>query len=64
MTEDSTHKNPKRLLIENGDTNQPLAYEYSANTTTFQTNYEIEQLTKKKEKINIILNKYNKILYN
>lgn len=27
-------------------------------------NYEIEQLTKKKEKINIILNKYNKILYN
>jgi hypothetical protein len=45
LTEDSTHKNPKRLLLEDGgDTNQPLAYEYSSNTTTFQTNYEIEQL--------------------
>jgi hypothetical protein len=44
LTEDSTHKNPKRLLLETGETNQPLAYDYSANTTTFQTNYEIEQI--------------------
>lgn len=44
LAEESTHKNPKRILLETGETNQPLAYEYSANTTTFQTNYEIEQL--------------------
>lgn len=44
LAEESTHKKPKRILLETGETNQPLAYEYSANTTTFQTNYEIEQL--------------------
>lgn len=45
LTEDSTHKKPKRLLLDLVDTepiNIPISYQESAIGTDFQSNYEIE----------------------
>ena len=47
LLEDSTHKKPKRLLVEddfNTGINTPLAYRESEITTDFQSNYEVEQI--------------------
>jgi hypothetical protein len=46
LLEDSTHKKPTRLLVEddlNTGINTPLAYRESETTTDFQSNYEVEQ---------------------
>ena len=48
LLEDSTHKNPKRLIIETSDDNginTPIAYKESEIGTDFQSNYEVEELT-------------------
>ena len=48
LLEDSTHKNPKRLLIETQDDsgiNTAIAYKESEIGTDFQSNYEVEELT-------------------
>jgi len=48
LLEDSTHKNPKRLIIEtpdDGGINTPIAYRESEIGTDFQSNYEVEELT-------------------
>ena len=48
LLEDSTHKNPKRLIIEtpdDGGINTPIAYKESEIGTDFQSNYEVEELT-------------------
>jgi hypothetical protein len=48
LLEDSTHKNPKRLIIEtpdDGGINTPIAYKDSEIGTDFQSNYEVEELT-------------------
>ena len=48
LLEDSTHKNPKRLLIESPDDNginTAIAYKESPIGTDFQSNYEVEELT-------------------
>ena len=48
LLEDSTHKNPKRLLIESSNDqgiNTPIAYKQSEIGTDFQSNYEVEELT-------------------
>jgi hypothetical protein len=45
LTEDSTHKKPKRLLLDLPDTEQinvPIAYQEAALGTDFQSNYEVE----------------------
>jgi len=45
LTEDSTHKKPKRLLLDLPDTEQinvPITYQEAALGTDFQSNYEIE----------------------
>lgn len=45
LTEDSTHKNPKRILVDLSDTEQiniPLSYQDSEIGTDFQSNYEVE----------------------
>jgi hypothetical protein len=45
LTEDSTHKNPQRLLIDLSDTEQinvPISYQESETTIDFQSNYEVE----------------------
>jgi len=47
LLEDSTHKNPKRLLIETPNDlgiNTPIAYKESDIGTDFQSNYEVEEL--------------------
>jgi len=47
LLEDSTHKNPKRLLIETPNDlgiNTAIAYRDSAVGTDFQSNYEVEEL--------------------
>ena len=47
LLEDSSHKNPKRLLIETPNDlgiNTPIAYRESAVGTDFQSNYEVEEL--------------------
>jgi hypothetical protein len=47
LLEDSTHKNPKRLLIESPNDqgiNTPIAYKESEIGTDFQSNYEVEEL--------------------
>ena len=47
LIEDSTHKKPIRLLVEddvNIGINTPLAYKESEITTDFQSNYEVEQI--------------------
>jgi hypothetical protein len=46
LTEDSTHKNPKRLIINSSDSNQVdtfLAYKTSEEINRFESNYEVEQ---------------------
>jgi hypothetical protein len=46
LTEDSTHKNPKKLIIESPDEfgiNQPVIYQESAKISRYETNYEVEQ---------------------
>lgn len=48
LLEDSTHKNPKRLLIETPEDagiNTPIVYKESEIGTDFQSNYEVEELT-------------------
>jgi hypothetical protein len=48
LLEDSTHKNPKRLLIESSNDqgiNTPIAYKQSEIGTDFQSNYEVEEIT-------------------
>jgi len=48
LLEESTHKNPKRLLIETPDDNginTAIAYTESPIGTDFQSNYEVEELT-------------------
>ena len=48
LLEDSTHKNPKRLLIEtpkDAGINTPIVYKESEIGTDFQSNYEVEELT-------------------
>ena len=45
LTEDSTHKKPKRILVDLPDTEQiniPLSYQDSEIGTDFQSNYEVE----------------------
>jgi len=45
LTEDSTHKKPKRLLLDLSDTEQinvPISYQEAAAGTDFQSNYEVE----------------------
>ena len=47
LLEDSTHKNPKRLLIETPNDlgiNTAIAYKESEIGTDFQSNYEVEEL--------------------
>lgn len=47
LTEESTHKNPIRLIlegIEDNGVNIPLAYKESNIGTDFQSNFEVEQL--------------------
>jgi hypothetical protein len=47
LLEDSTHKNPKRLLIETPEDagiNTPIVYKESEIGTDFQSNYEVEEL--------------------
>ena len=47
LLEDSTHKNPKRLLVESPNDqgiNTPIAYKESEIGTDFQSNYEVEEL--------------------
>jgi len=47
LLEDSSHKNPKRLLIETPNDlgiNTAIAYKESAVGTDFQSNYEVEEL--------------------
>ena len=47
LTEESTHKNPIRLILEgidDGGTNIPLAYRESLVGTEFQSNFEVEQI--------------------
>jgi hypothetical protein len=47
LLEDSTYKNPKRLLIESPNDqgiNTPIAYKESEIGTDFQSNYEVEEL--------------------
>jgi len=47
LTEESTHKNPIRLILEgidDGGTNIPLAYTESLVGTEFQSNFEVEQI--------------------
>ena len=46
LTEDSTHKNPKRLIINQGDSTQVdtfLAYKTSPDINSFESNFEVEQ---------------------
>jgi hypothetical protein len=46
--EESTHKNPKRLIIEtpdDGGINSAIVYNESPIGTDFQSNYEVEELT-------------------
>ena len=48
LLEDSTYKNPKRLILETPDDtgiNTPIAYKESDIGTDFQSNYEVEELT-------------------
>jgi hypothetical protein len=47
LTEDSTHKKPKRLIIESPDEfgiNQPVVYQESAEIASYQTNYDVEEI--------------------
>lgn len=46
LTEDSTHKNPKRLVSETDSENftkQPIAYANSSSIFSFETHYDIEE---------------------
>ena len=58
LTEDSTHKNPKRLTFETSVENvskQPIAYADSVRIKDFQTNYDIENnLNESRRNIKII----------
>lgn len=75
LTEDSTHKNPSRLLFENsGDVdsiNTPIEYAPSAEITDYVSNFEVEseknesyRLIKilKQEYVQDILNSYKALL--
>ena len=47
LTEDSTHKKPKRLIIESPDEfgiNQPVVYQESTEIASYQTNYDVEEI--------------------
>ena len=47
LTEDSTHKNPKRLIIESPDEdgiNVPVSYQESETIFNYDTNYDVEQI--------------------
>ena len=47
LTEDSTHKNPKRLIIESPDEdgiNVPVSYQDSETIFNYDTNYDVEQI--------------------
>ena len=47
LTEDSTHKNPKRLIIESPDVdgiNVPVSYQESETIFNYDTNYDVEQI--------------------
>jgi len=47
LLEESTHKNPKRLIIEASNDqgiNTPIAYKESEVGTDFQSNYEVEEM--------------------
>ena len=58
LLEESTHKNPKRLLIESPDDNginTAIAYKESPIGTDFQSNYEVEELTNESHRLIKIL---------
>jgi len=47
LLEESTHKNPKRLIVEAANDqgiNTPIAYKQSEIGTDFQSNYEVEEM--------------------
>jgi len=53
LTEDSTHKNPKRLTTQTDPENftkQPISYMNSNTITSFQTNYDIEEIRNEKNR--------------
>jgi hypothetical protein len=58
LLEDSTHKNPKRLIIETANDqgiNTPIAYKQSDVGTDFQSNYEVEEIKNESNRLIKIL---------
>jgi Base plate wedge protein 53 len=74
LLEDSTHKNPKRLILETSNDqgiNTPIAYKQSEIGTDFQSNYEIEEMNNesyrsikilKAEIVERVLTEYNALI--
>jgi hypothetical protein len=58
LLEDSTHKNPKRLILETVNDqgiNTPIAYKQSEIGTDFQSNYEVEEIKNESNRLIKIL---------
>lgn len=58
LLEDSTHKNPKRLLIESPNDlgiNTPIAYKETETGTSFESNYEVEETKNESKRLIKIL---------
>lgn len=74
LTEDSTHKNPKRLIIESPDEdgiNVPVSYQESETIFNYDTNYDVEQTKNesyrsikiiKPEIVQDVINNYQKFI--
>jgi len=58
LLEDSTYKNPKRLILQTPDDqgiNTPIAYRQSEIGTDFQSNYEVEEIKNESNRLIKIL---------
>jgi len=71
LSEESTHKNPNRVVIEVDGINSPLAYNQSPDLAAYESNYEVEQTNNeinrtikvlKPEIVQDILSSYKKTL--